>query len=124
MGKRSRARARQGRQAEPLGDAPTTDYAGPDGEVLTLRGALTARTRSRYADTLAGNRLSREDAWQRAVELLFEHLAVRWEIAGVPTEGQRELLARYRVATQDERRWVRDVLREHLAEHFPELQAP
>ena len=124
MGKRSRARARQGRQAEPLGDAPTTDYAGPDGAVLTLRGALTPRTRSRYADTLAGNRLSQEDAWQRTVELLFEHLAVRWEIAGVPTEGQRELLARYRVATQDERRWVRGVLREHLAEHFPELQAP
>jgi hypothetical protein len=31
---------------------------------------------------------------------------------------------RFRVATQDERHWIRDVLREHLAEHFPELQAP
>jgi hypothetical protein len=124
MGKRSRARARQGRQAEPLGPAPTTDYAGPDGQVLTLRGVLTARTRRRYAETLAGSPLSQEDAWQRAVEVLFEHLAVRWVIAEVPTEGQRELLQRFRVATQDERRWIRDVLREHLAEHFPELQAP
>ena len=124
MGKRSRARARQGRQDEPLGPATTTDYAGPDGQLLTLRGALTAPTRRRYADTLAGNRLSQEDAWQRAVELLFEHLAVRWVIADVPTEGQRELLQRFRVATQDERRWIRGVLREHLAEHFPELQAP
>ena len=124
MGKRSRARAREGRQAEPLGSATTTDYAGPDGQILTLRGALTAPTRRRYADTLAGNRLSQEDAWQRAVELLFEHLAVRWVIADVPTDGQRELLQRFRVATQDERRWIRGVLREHVAEHFPELQAP
>ena len=72
----------------------------------------------------AGRRSSQEDAWQRAVELLFERLAVRWVVAGVPTEGQRELLVRFRVATQDERRVVRDVLREHLAEHFPELEAP
>jgi hypothetical protein len=28
------------------------------------------------------------------------------------------------VASQEERRWIRDVLREHLAEHFPDLQAP
>jgi hypothetical protein len=49
---------------------------------------------------------------------------VRWEIAGVPTEGQKALLTRFRVATPDERRFVRDALREHAAEHFPELQAP
>jgi len=42
----------------------------------------------------------------------------------VPTEGQKELLARYRVATQDERRFVRDALRRHLAEYFPDLEAP
>ena len=42
----------------------------------------------------------------------------------MPTEGQKALLARFRVATGDERRLVRDVLREHLAEHFPELEAP
>jgi hypothetical protein len=28
------------------------------------------------------------------------------------------------MATTDERRFVRDTLREHAAEHFPELQAP
>jgi hypothetical protein len=28
------------------------------------------------------------------------------------------------VATQDERRFVRDALREHVTENFPELQAP
>ena len=119
MGKRSRARGR----AERL-TAPTSEYRSGSGDVLTLRGALTPKTRREYADTFAGNPLSREDAWQRAVEFLFERLAVRWEISGVPTEGQKALLMRYRVATQDERRFVRDTLREHVAEHFPELQAP
>jgi hypothetical protein len=49
---------------------------------------------------------------------------VRWTIHDVPTEGQKELLMRYRIATADERRWIRDVLREHLETNFPELQAP
>jgi len=119
MGKRSRARGR----AEKL-TAPTSEYRSPGGDVLTLRGSMTPATRRQYAATLAGNPLSQEDAWQRAVEFLFERLAVRWEIAGVPIEGQKGLLMRYRVAAQDERRFVRDALREHVAEHFPELQAP
>ena len=42
----------------------------------------------------------------------------------MPTEGQKALLQRFRVATGDERRFVRDALRAHLAEHFPELPAP
>jgi hypothetical protein len=119
MGKRSRARGR----AEKL-DAPTSDYRSDAGDVLTLRGALTPKTRQEYAATFAGNPLSQEDAWQRAVEFLFERLAVRWEIAGVPTEGQKALLMRFRVATTDERRFVRDALREHVTEHFPDVEAP
>jgi hypothetical protein len=129
MGKRSRARARQGSQPEPLPDAPTTDYPAPGGgSVLTLRGAMTAGTRMAYQGALRGDdrpaAAAREDAWQRAVELLFERLAVRWVVNDVPTEGQKELLARFRVASQDERRFVRDALRAHLTEHFPELPAP
>ncbi len=119
MGKRSRARGR----VEKL-SAPTSDYRSAGGDVLTLRGAMTASTRREYAAALAGNPLSQEDAWQRGVEFLFERLAVRWEISAVPTEGQKALLMRFRVASQDERRFVRDALREHLGEHFPELQAP
>jgi hypothetical protein len=103
MGKRARARGR----VEKL-TAPESEYVSAQGDVLVLR----------------GNLLSQEDAWQRAVELLFEHLAVRWVVSDVPTEGQRELLMRFRVATQDERRWIRDVLREHVTEHFPDLEAP
>jgi hypothetical protein len=120
MGKRSRARGR----AEKL-EAPTSEYRSPDGSaVLTLRGAMTPKTRQEYAAVLAGSPLSQEDAWQRAVEFLFERLAVRWVVSAVPTEGQKALLMRFRVATTDERRWIRDVLREHLAEHFPDVEAP
>ncbi|MDQ6810986.1 MAG: hypothetical protein M3Z95_03685 [Actinomycetota bacterium] len=92
--------------------------------MLTLRGSFTPKSRREFARTLAANPLSREDAWQRALELLFERLAVRWEIAGAPIERQRELLARYRAAAPDERAWVRTALREHCAEHFPEVKTP
>jgi hypothetical protein len=118
VGRRSRQRDR-----DKLA-APSTDYRDAEGNVLTLRGALSPATRREYAAVRAGSPLSQEDAWHRAVEFLFERLAVRWEIAGVPVERQRELLARFRVASQDERRWIRDVLREHLAEWFPEMEAP
>lgn len=114
---------RRNRQREKL-SAPTSDYADADGNVLTLRGSMTPATRREYADVRAGSPLSREDAWQRGVELLFERLAVRWEIAGAPIERQKELLARYRFASQDERAWIRSVLREHLAEWFPDVEAP
>ena len=119
MGKRSRRR-----EQIPAPEEPTVDHSGPDGSSLTLRTVMTLKTRAQYRDVLHGNALSQEDAWQRAVEFLFERLAVRWTIAGVPTEGQRELLLRLRAATPDERRFVRDTLRAHCTEWFPDVQAP
>src|SRR5262249_41971360 len=119
MGKRGRARGKVEKLA-----APESEYASPTGDVLVLRGSLTPKTRRQYHEVLHGNVLSQEDAWQRAVELLFERLAVRWVVSDVPTEGQRELLMRYRVATQEERGFIRETLRAHVAEHFPELEAP
>jgi len=120
MGKRSRRRGGQDTLS-----APETEYRGPAGDLLVLRGAMTPATRRQYAAAAASSPLSREDAWQRSAEFLFERLAVRWEIAGTePITRQKELLERYRFASQDERRWIRDVLRQHLAEHFPELDAP
>ncbi len=116
MGKRGRGKQRL--------RAPSSDYADAHGNVLRLRGSLTPGARRDYAQTLAGNPLSQEDAWQRAVELLFERLAVRWTIAGAPIERQRELLERFRAASPDERAWVRTALREHCAEHFPDVEAP
>jgi hypothetical protein len=117
---------RRGRRQTRL-EAPSSDYADADGNVLSLRGSLTPGSRVEYAQALAGGARpssTREDAWQRAGELLFERLAVRWVIAGAPIERQRELLERFRVASPEERAWVREVLREHCAEHFPDVQAP
>ena len=89
-----------------------------------LRGALSPATRMEYAKVRAGG-LEQEDAWQRSVEFLFERLAVRWEIAGAePLERQKDLLARFRFATGEERAWIRDVLRTHLTAHFPDMEAP
>jgi hypothetical protein len=113
---------RRRRQHEKL-SAPTAEYPDREGNVLTLRGSLTAGSRLQYAEILAGG-LEREDAWQRATEMLFERLAVSWTIAGLEISDQKELLGRYRVASADERRFVRDAIRAHVTEHFPELQAP
>ena len=104
--------------------APESDYTDPDGNVLTLRGSLSVGSRAEYRRALAGSPLSREDAWQRALELLFERLAVRWTIAGAPLERQKELLARFRAADAAERAWVREVIRAHCAENFPDVEAP
>ena len=118
MGKRSRQRWR-----DPPPAAPICAYTDAGGNVLELRGALTPATRRRYAETLAGG-LDREDARHRAIELLFEHLTAAWTIAGVTSTRQRELLGRYRIASAAERAFVLDSLRAHLADRFPEMQAP
>ncbi|HEY2718794.1 MAG TPA: hypothetical protein VGI52_04120 [Solirubrobacteraceae bacterium] len=121
MGKRNRAKERL--------RAPSSDYSDADGNVLTLRGSLTPAARREYAEALVGGgsaaraASTQEDVWQRAVELLFERLAVRWTVSGAPIERQRELLARFRVASPSERVWVREALREHCAEHFPDVAA-
>lgn len=124
MGRRGRRRTRG---AEKLA-APNSEYSDAHGNVLTLRGSLTPRSRLQYAQALAGApgrpAGTREDAWQRAAELLFEQLAARWVIAGAPIERPRELLTRFRAASPEERAWVRQVLREHCAEHFPDVDAP
>lgn len=116
MGKRNRAAGKI--------SAPTTDYRDADGNILTLRGSMSPLTRRKYAGTLHDQRRTTDDSWHRAVEFLFERLVERWTVYDVPTEGQRELLARYRIATPGEKRWIRDVLREHLAAHFPDVEAP
>jgi hypothetical protein len=126
MGRRSRQR---NKSAESKLEAPTTDYPSPDGEqVLTLRGALSAKTRAEYARTAdpsqARAAANVEDVRARAIEFLFERLVARWTIHDVPTEGAKPLLARFRAATRDERAWVTGVLREHCADWFPDVKVP
>jgi hypothetical protein len=120
--------SRRARRRERL-RAPSAQYRDEHGNVLELRGSLTPATRLEYARIASGEALApgavREDAWQRAVEFLFERLAVSWSIAGAePLRAQRELLARFRAADQAERHWVRATLREHCAAHFPDVAAP
>ncbi len=120
MGKRARRRRRDtGEQAG--GPVSTTGYPDPDGGVLTLRDELSDGTVRGLATLDARPAASTEDRWQRRVEYLFERLAVRWELAGLPLEGQRELLGRYRMASPDERRRVREALNEHLRTRAPEI---
>jgi hypothetical protein len=121
MGRRARRRAREGRGPAPA-PVSTSDYADSEGNLLTLRDELSAGTLRRLEQLDAKPAASAEDRWQRRIEFLFERLAVRWELAGLPLEGQRELLGRYRIASSEERRWVRETLGEHLRARHPEIE--
>jgi hypothetical protein len=109
MGRRQRRRERGPR--EPVA---TTDYTDDEGNVLTLRDSLSDKTLAKLRDLEGPAAASREDIWQRRTELLFERLTVSWEISGLPLTSQKELLARFRMASSDERRWVRQALDEQL----------
>ena len=116
MGRRSRRRGQ--RDTAP---ASMSEYRDAEGNVLVLRDRLSAGTLRQVEQLDAKPAASADDRWQRREELLFERLAVSWEIAGLPLESQKELLGRYRMASADERRWVRETLAEHLRSRHPEL---
>jgi hypothetical protein len=116
VGRRSRRRGQ--RESAP---ATTTDYRDAEGNALRLRDTLSAGTLRELERLDASPAASADDRWQRRVELLFERLAVSWEIAGLPLESQKELLGRYRMASADERRWVRETLAEHLRTRHPDV---
>jgi hypothetical protein len=118
VGRRARKRAREGGGTQAPGSS--TDYRDGEGNVLTLRDELSAGTLRKLKDLESRPGASAEDRWQRRMELLFERLAVRWEIAGLPLESQKELLGRFRMASAEERRWVRETLDEHMRSHHPD----
>ena len=102
---------------------PTVDYADPEGNVLSLRQSLSAGTIAKIGEAPPGAASSLDDAWRRRTEMLFERLAVRWEIAGLPLTEQAILLGRYRIADAETQRWVRETIAVHLERHIPELLA-
>jgi hypothetical protein len=109
------------RKRRPRAKAPTVDYPDPDGNTLTLRAALSPQTIAKIGEAPATAAASREDAWRRRSEMLFERLAVRWEIAGLPLTEQKMLLGRYRMADAATQEWVRRTIARHLEQHIPEL---
>ena len=114
MGRRQRQRDKAPR--EPVA---TTEYTDDEGNVLTLRDSLSEKTLAKLRE-LEGPAAARvEDLWQRRTELLFERLAVSWEIAGLPLTSQKELLGRYRMASGAEREWIRRTLDEHVRARMP-----
>lgn len=103
---------------------PTAGYTDPEGNVLTLRQELSPKTVAKIREVSATGAASIDDAWRRRSELLFERLAVRWEIAGLPLTEQAMLLGRYRMADSDTQRWVRETIASHVEQHLPELSPP
>ena len=124
QGRRDGQAAAQAGASGAPGAAPsaTSDYTDAEGNVLTLRDELSAGTLRKLADLDAKPAASAEDRWQRRVEFLFERLAVRWEIAGLPIDDQKELLGRFRMASSEERQRVREALAEHLRERHPDVE--
>jgi len=109
------------RQRRPRPKPATVDYTDAEGNTLTLRQSLSAGTIAKLGEGPATAATTQDDAWRRRTELLFERLAVGWEIAGLPLDDQKMLLGRYRMADSDTRRWVERTIAAHLEQHIPEL---
>jgi hypothetical protein len=102
--------------------APRSEYRDPDGNLLVLRDSLTPATIAKIGEGPAGAAATLDDAWRRRTELLFERLAVRWVIAGLPLDDQKMRLGRYRMADEATQRWVRETIDAHVQRHIPELR--
>ena len=101
--------------------APTVEYRDAEGNVLTLRQTLSGGTIAKLGEAPASAAATIDDAWQRRAEQLFERLAVRWTIAGLPLDDQKMLLGRYRMADASTQQWVRRTIAEHVERYIPEL---
>lgn len=113
--------AKRKKQRRPREKAPTVEYTDPEGNVLTLRQTLSPGTIAKVGEPPAGDAVSLDDVWRRRSEALFERLAVRWEIAGLPLSDQKMLLGRYRMADAETQRWVRQTIDRHLERYIPGL---
>lgn len=119
------ARRRRKPKQRPRKRVETASYSDADGNVLTLRKALSPETVIKISEPPTTAAASAEDAWQRREEMLFERLVVSWELAGLePLRDQKLLLGRYRMASASERRWVRGVIAEHVETWIPGISPP
>jgi hypothetical protein len=106
------------REREPV---ETVDYTDAEGNVLRLRQSLSPRTIRKINKPHRRDAASAEDVWARRNEMLFEYLAVSWEISGLPLDDQKMLIGRYRMADSAEQQWVRETIDRHLERYIPEL---
>ncbi len=113
--------AKRKKPRRPREKAASVAYTDPEGNVLALRESLSAGTIRKIGEPPSSAAASLDDAWQRRSEVLFERLAVSWEIAGLPLDDQKMLLGRYRMADSETQRWVRQTIAEHLQRYIPEL---
>jgi hypothetical protein len=113
--------AKRKKQRRPKQKVETVDYADAEGNVLALRQSLSRGTIAKIEAGPVTAATTQEDAWHRRAELLFERLAVSWEIAGLPLTDQKMLLGRYRMADSATQRWVRETIAAHVEQHIPEL---
>jgi len=109
------------KRRQPREEASTVEYTDAEGNVLALRQTLSRGTLRKIGEGPATAATTQDDAWRRRSELLFERLAVSWEIAGLPLTDQKMLLGRYRMADAETQRWVRETIATHIERHIPEL---
>ena len=101
--------------------APTVEYVDADGNKLALRSTLSQGTIAKLQEGPATAATTQDDAWRRRSELLFERLAVSWEVAGLPLTDQKMLLGRYRMADPATQQWVRETIATHIERYIPDL---
>ena len=115
------AKKRKPKKRSPREKASTSSYTDAEGNVLVLRDSLSPASIAKVGEQINNQAYSVDDVWQRRTELIFERLAVSWEIAGLPLDDQKMLLGRYRMADPETRRWVRETLDDHVNRHIPDL---
>jgi hypothetical protein len=115
------AKKRNRKRRPAKAKASVSTYADAEGNQLVLRQALSPATVEVIREETGNQAADVDDIWQRRTELLFERLAVSWEIAGLGLDDQAMLLGRYRMADSETRRWVRETVNEHVQRFIPEL---
>jgi len=118
MAKKKRKQPRR----SPRIKSPVSSYIDADGNELVLRQVISLGSVAKVAEEMSNQAANVEDIWQRRTELLFERLAVSWEISGLPLDDQKMLLGRYRMADPETKRWVRETITSHVREFIPELE--
>lgn len=115
------AKKRKPKKRIPREKTSTSSYTDAEGNTLVLRDSLSEGSIAKVNEQIGNQAYSVDDLWQRRTELVFERLAVSWEIAGLPLDDQKMLLGRYRMADPETRRWVRETIDQHVREHIPGL---